>query len=98
MEDVFPAQLKTAKIKPLFKKGSKEFVENYRPISLLSVFAKILEKLFARRLITFMEKYKLFNDRQYGFRKGRSAGDAITEFLNSLYENIDRGMHVREFF
>jgi potassium voltage-gated channel Eag-related subfamily H protein 8 len=50
---IFPNRLKTAKVKPLYKKGDIHDVKNYRPIAILSVFSKILEKLMYNTLIPF---------------------------------------------
>ena len=57
---------------------------NYRPVSLLSQFSKILEKLFNNRLDTFLEKNDLLVDGQYGFRKARSTSMAITQLIEEL--------------
>ena len=56
---IYPECLKTAKIIPIFKAGLKTEVNNYRPISLLSNFSKILEKLIYSRLTKFLEKHKM---------------------------------------
>ena len=53
----FPDKMKTAKVIPLFKAGDKKLYTNYRPLSLLSQFSKILEKLFVARLDCFVEKH-----------------------------------------
>lgn len=68
----FPAKMKTAKVIPIFKSGNKHLFVNYRPISLLPQFSKILEKPFTNRLDSFINKCSLLNDSQYGFRNGRS--------------------------
>jgi len=52
---IFPDQLKIAKVVPVHKKGDKKNVQNYRPVALLSVFSKLLEKLVYNRLMTFIE-------------------------------------------
>ncbi len=72
---IFPDIFKTAKIKPLFKKGNKNDIQNYRPISLLSVFSKILERLFYLRMESFLRKNRAFSDSQHGFRKSKSYGN-----------------------
>ena len=59
MTGVFPSVLKTAKVVPVFKKDSKLDYSNYRPISLLSNIAKILEKLMYKRLYTFLIRIML---------------------------------------
>ncbi len=64
---IFPDFFKTVKIKPLFKKGNKNDIQNYRPISLLSVFSKILERLFYLRMETFLRKNRAFSDSQTRF-------------------------------
>ena len=65
----FISNFKHAKIIPLFKKGSAKDVSNYRPISLLSCFSKILEKLVYNRLYSFLKKSNAINEHQFGFRK-----------------------------
>ena len=57
---IFPDMMKLAKVIPLYKKNSPEVPSNYRPISLLSVFSKIVEKLMHKRLYSFLEKYDIF--------------------------------------
>ena len=52
----------------IFKAGDKDSFENYRPISMLPQFSKVLEKLFENRLINFVVKNNVLNDNQYGFR------------------------------
>jgi hypothetical protein len=53
---IFPERFKIAKVKPLHKKGDKKEMKNYRPISLLCVFSKILEKLMYNRLLSFVTR------------------------------------------
>jgi hypothetical protein len=53
---IFMEQLKIAKVIPIHKKGNTRNINNYRPIALLSVFSKLLEKVVYNRIITFMEK------------------------------------------
>jgi len=60
-QSIFPDNLKVAVIKPIFKAGDRKNLNNYRPISLLSNFAKILEKIIKIRLISFLEKNKLLS-------------------------------------
>ena len=54
--DIFPSEMKMAKVIPLFKNGNKSYFSNYRPISLLSQFSKILEKVFNERLQQYLNK------------------------------------------
>ncbi len=85
----FPSSLKTAVIIPLFKKGDSTLLNNYRPISLLSVFAKILEKVVKRRLLDFLDKHNFLSDSQYGFRENRGTEDALYSFLSDIYNGLN---------
>ena len=88
---VFPDSIKTAKVIPLFKAGDKKSFSNYRPISILTQFSKILEKLFNNRLENFLEKYKILSDNQYGFRKNSSTSYALLKLIEDISNNIDNG-------
>jgi hypothetical protein len=66
-KDVFPDRLKYSVIKPLYKKGNKRDVSNYRPISLLTPFSKILEKVIQTRLPDHLHKNIIISKEQYGF-------------------------------
>lgn len=94
----FPEFLKYAKVLPLFKKGEPENLENYRPISLLSSFSKIIETIMKNRLMSFLNKYNLLCKEQFGFRPGRSTGSAIAKFTNAVLEALDRGDYVTGIF
>jgi len=65
---IFPDQMKVAKVIPLFKAGNKNDLSNYRPVSLLPQFSKILEKRFVKRLDRFINKYNILIEQQYGFQ------------------------------
>ena len=80
-EGIFPDNMKIAKVLPLYKNGEKHLFTNYRPVSLLSQFSKILEKLFAFRLDKFIDKYQILNDSQYGFRCKNSTSLALLELI-----------------
>ena len=72
----FPSILKTAKVVPVFKKGSKLDCRNYRPISLLSNVEKILEKLMYKQVYNFLTENNIIYDLQFGFRQKSSASHA----------------------
>ena len=80
----YPENWKTAKIKPLHKKGDKSEVNNYRPISLLPSLSKIIEKCMVHQITKYYDKHFLFPKHQYGYRHGKSTMDAI----NTLKERI----------
>ena len=73
----FPNAMKIAKVLPVHKNGAKNEFNNYRPISLLPQFSKILEKLFDLRMEKIINKYNILHDCQFGFRAGRSPSMAL---------------------
>ena len=87
---IFPDGMKTAKVIALYKAGSKHNFTNYRPVSLLPQFSKILEKLFNSRLEAFLEKHQLLSDSQYGFRSNKSTSSAIIESIEEITMAIDK--------
>ena len=81
---VFPDLMKLAKVIPVYKAGSKLLVTNYRPISLLSVFSKILEKIVHQQLYEFMLKESIIYESQFGFQKGRSTLHSLVEIVENI--------------
>ena len=92
-EGIFPDLLKTAKVIPIHKSGSKIDIKNYRPISLLSTFSKIYEKIMHERLYRFLETKNCLIDTQFGFRKSRSCEHALLVAQNELLKNISEKKH-----
>ena len=90
---VYPDSLKIAEVIPIFKKGCSTQTTNYRPISLLCQFNKIFEKLLHTRIYSYLIRYNLLNDRQFGFRKNSSTTLAISKIHNDLLHNIDQGLY-----
>ena len=87
---IYPERLKLAKVIPVFKKGDSKLINNYRPISLLPVISKVLEKIIANQLSQYFEDNKLFHDNQYGFRTGLSSEYATIELTDRILSNMDR--------
>ena len=87
---VFPIQLKMAKVILIHKNGAKTEVSNYRPISLLSSFSKIFEKLMHFRLVGFLEENNALHDMQYGFRSGRSCEHALLAAQNEILATLTK--------
>ena len=87
---VFPSAMKKAKVCPIYKAGDKSKFNNYRPVSLLSQFSKILEKLFEKRLEKFINKHQIITENQYGFRSKRSTSLALLELIEELTTAIDK--------
>lgn len=91
---IFPQCLKNAIIKPLFKKGDKFDMTNYRPISLISSLAKIVERIIKKRLLKFLEKYELISKKQFGFREKTSTDDAIFHLTSNIYRKLEKSKKV----
>ena len=85
----FPSCLKTAKVIPVFKSGEFQKLLNYRPISLLSCFSKILEKLVHSRTVDFINSHHILTPMHNGFRSNHSTIHAILDIVTSTYENIE---------
>ena len=86
---LFPNSEKCARVIPIYKSGEKSNLDNYRPISVLNVLSKVLEKIVHKQLSEYLETNKLLSDAQYGFRRGRSTKDAVTLFLDHIRSNMD---------
>lgn len=67
-KSVFPVNMQVAKVTVLYKKGDRNDLGNYRPVSILPVFSKAFEKLLHTRISSFIEKHNLLTPAQYGFR------------------------------
>lgn len=87
---VYPENLKVTKVKPVYKKGDRKLMENYRPIALSPLFSKIFEKYIYYSLLSFLEKNNIFANEQKGFRKGKTINMAIYDFLVTVMTNVDK--------
>ena len=88
---IIPDSLKIALVTPIFKGNEQNKFENYRPISVLSCFSKLLEKLMTKRLTQFIERNKILSKHQYGFRRNRSTEHAIIDFVDKIIQAIEQG-------
>ena len=87
---MYPNKLKMAKIIPIFKADDNTDPNNYRPISLLSNFNRIFEKLVFSRMESFIEQNNLLSPSQYGFRKAHSTQHVILDIVSTIQENMDK--------
>ena len=85
---VVPNELKVA---PIYKSGDRRLINNYRPVSVLPCFSKILEKLMYNRISNFIHKHSLLNEYQFGFRKKRSTNQALIVLLDKITAALDKG-------
>ena len=83
-EVIVPSEWKEANITPLFKKGSRNKPENYRPVSLTPVVCKLLETLIREHMVEFLVKHNLINTSQHGFLKARSCLTNLLCFWKKL--------------
>ena len=88
----FPDACKIAKLKPLFKKGSKTNPSNYRPISLLPLISKVIEKLIHEQTSTFLSKNEILYNYQSGFRKNHSTDSFLTFLYDKILKGFDEGL------
>ena len=86
-----PDDLKIARITPIHKKGRTDDINNYRPVSVLNIFSKILERCIYNRLLDFLHKHDILFKNQFGFRQGHSTSTAILELIHNISQAIDAG-------
>ena len=86
---VIPNELKIALVTPVFKANSKEEFSNYRPISVLPCFSKILEKIMYKRVMKYLDMHSMLFQSQYGFRKKHSTNLATIELVTKILQAID---------
>jgi hypothetical protein len=89
-QGLFPDSLKVAKVIPIFKSGDVNCLGNYRPISLLPVFSKILEKLILVRISSFFNKHNVLSTHQHGFRPSYSTDSALADVLDYITTALDK--------
>ena len=86
---VFPDTLKIACVTPIYKKGDKNLISNYRPIAVVHYLSKIIEKLLFNRLSDFFKKFDVIHSNQFGFMPGKSTSDAMIQLIDFFYNVID---------
>lgn len=88
-EGVYPEALKLSVVRPIYKKGSKTDMSNYRPISLLPTFSKVFETIIFRRLQIYFNSHHILTNSQFGFKKGCSTADAIHRVIQTVLSSLD---------
>ena len=92
--NVVPTEFKYARVKPLHKKGNRNQVENYRPISILSVVSKVLEKAIYIQFENYLKEKNILYCYQSGFRKNHSTDTCLITLMDYLHTNISEGKYV----
>ena len=88
---IFPDTLKIAKVIPLYKKGDKALLENYRPISVLPSISKIFERIIFNQINDHFTSHDLYYNGQYGFREKHSTQLAALELIDRITHELDMG-------
>ena len=86
----FPSPWKHAKIVPLLKKGDALTAKNYRPVALLPIFSKILERVVFNQLVTYLDSNSLLNPNHHGSRSGHSTATALIQMYDTWVEEVDK--------
>jgi len=95
---IFPDRLKYSEFKPLFKKGDSTYFSNYRPISLLTSFCKIMEKIIYKPLYCYLAANGIFVNEQFGYRDKLSTDTATYALLNKVLLSLEKKIMWVAFF
>lgn len=87
---VFPQRMQVARVSVIFKKGDRNNFGNYRPISVLPIFSKLLEKLIHKRLVSFETQHHILTDSQFGFRKHLSTDLALLQQKEYILRELEK--------
>ena len=90
----FPTDLKKARVTPIYKSGTQNIFDNYRPISVLPVISKVFEKCVHAQITNHLESNKLLSENQFGFRKYLSTEIATAYFTDQIRKAMDNGYYV----
>ena len=90
-EGIFPEQLKVAKVSPIFKVGNIEEIGNYRPISVLPIFSKVLERIMYNRTYQYFKENDMFFREQFGFQVNNSTHYAILNLTDDILTSFEKG-------
>ena len=95
-EGKVPSQMKTARIRPIFKSGVKTEPSNYRPVSLTSIIAKMFERIIKQHIESHIDTHDILSECQHGFRRHKSTSTNLISFMNDLatYANDSKSVSV----
>ena len=95
---IFPSEWKKGNIVPIHKKGDKQTLKNYRPVSLLPICGKILEQLMFNEMFKLFIENELISSNQSGFKPGDSCVNQLVSITHEIYKSFDKGHEVRDVF
>ena len=93
-KSVFPTSWKLSKVIPLLKKGDPMIPKNYRPVALLPVFSKILERVVFNQVVQYLDQNSLLHPNHHGCRQGHSTTTAILQMYDQWTEEVEKGQMV----
>jgi hypothetical protein len=88
-QGIYPDRMKFVSLMPIYKTGDKVVMTNYRPISLLTSFSKIFERVVYNRIRQHMHTYNLISFAQFGFRENSNTETAIYTLTNHILEALE---------
>ena len=91
---VFPKELKLANAAPVFKANDEMILTNYRPVSVLSVFSKLIARLVYNRLVSYINENHLLHKYQFGFQAGKAINMVPNVLIEKITEALDKGESV----
>ena len=92
-KDVFPDDLKIARVTPIYKGEGSSDVSNYRPISVLPCFSKILERIMYNRLYKYLIENNILYSKQFGFQNGHSTDHAVVQLVDQIIESFENNQY-----
>ena len=90
-QSVFPSLYKVAKIIPLLKKGDPLEAKNYRPVAILCILSKVIERIVFLQIVDYMNCNEFFHPNHHGFRAGHSTTTAMIQMYDSWVQAVDKG-------
>jgi hypothetical protein len=93
-KETWPEKLKTQILRPIFKKGKTSEIDNYRPIAILPVVDKVIEKFFANQIKNFFTKHNVFTEKQYGFQEKKGTTEALKSLNEVVVNALNQGKFV----
>lgn len=93
-QSIVPKQWKIATVKPIFKGGKRSDLSHYRPVSVLPVISKVMERIVFENFYNFIESNNLLTESRFGFRSRHCCSDALASLLYSIYSGINKNKKV----
>ena len=97
-QGIFPDSLKIAKVTPIFKSGAKDNLSNYRPLSILPVFSKVLERIMYNKVYNHLNSKGLLYEKQFDFQRNNSTEHAILQFTRDITSSFEKWEYTRGVF